>query len=194
MSDFDVKERRLEQDIEEYLITKGGYVKGDPKAFDRTIALDKATLVSFIKVSQSKKWERYEKIYGSESEKQIIDRFCREVKMQGLLKVLRKGFTDRGITFRAVFWKPETKINETTNEQYEANILHCTRQLHYSVKNENSIDIVLFVNGIPVISMELKCQFTGQDITNAIEQYKFDRASKDTIFYLQGACPCPFCR
>ncbi len=182
MSDFDVKERRLEQDIEEYLITKGGYAKGDPKAFDRTLALDKATFVSFIKASQPKKWERYEKIYGSESEKQIIDRFCREVKMQGLLKVLRKGFTDRGITFRAVFWKPETKINETTNEQYEANILHCTRQLHYSVKNENSIDIVLFVNGIPVISMELKCQFTGQDITNAIEQYKFDRASKDTIF------------
>ena len=182
MSDFDVKERRLEQDIEEYLITKGGYAKGDPKAFDRTLALDKATFVSFIKSSQPKKWERYEKIYGSESEKQIIDRFCREVKMQGLLKVLRKGFTDRGITFRAVFWKPETKINETTNEQYEANILHCTRQLHYSVKNENSIDIVLFVNGIPVISMELKCQFTGQDIMNAIEQYKFDRASKDTIF------------
>ena len=102
--------------------------------------------------------------------------------MAGLLKVLRQGFTDRGIKFRAVFWKPETKINETTQAQYAANILHCTRQLHYSLHNENSIDIVLFVNGIPVVSMELKCQFTGQDTANAIEQYKLDRASKDPIF------------
>ena len=59
---------------------------------------------------------------------------------------------------------------------------HCTRQLHYSLSNENSIDIVLFVNGIPVVSMELKCQFTGQSVANAIEQYKFDRRGKDAIF------------
>ena len=182
MNDFDVKEKRFEQDIEEFLITKGGYVKGDPSVFDRKLALDTGAFVSFIKASQPKKWERYVKIYGTDSEKQVVDRFCREVKMAGLLKVLRKGFTDRGITFKAVFWKPETSLNDTTVEQYEANVLHCTRQLHYSVHNENSIDIVLFVNGIPVVSMELKCQFTGQDTTNAIQQYKFDRATKDTIF------------
>ncbi len=104
------------------------------------------------------------------------------MKLVGLLKVLRQGFTDRGIKFRAVFWKPETSINETSQAQYAANILHCTRQLHYSLSNENSIDIVLFLNGIPVVSMELKCQFTGQDTANAIQQYKFDRAGKDAIF------------
>ena len=102
--------------------------------------------------------------------------------MVGLLKVFRQGFTDRGIKFRAVFWKPETTINPTTQMQYDANILHCTRQLHYSVHNENSIDIVLFANSIPVVSMELKCQFTGQNTDNAIKQYKFDRATKDTLF------------
>lgn len=182
MSDFDVKEKRFEQDIEEYLITQGGYKKGNPASFDRQLALDTETFISFIKTSQPKKWERFEKIYGVDSEKQLVERFCREVKMVGLLKVMRKGFTDRGITFCVVFWKPETSINETTRTQYEANILHCTRQLHYSVLNENSIDIVLFVNGIPVVSMELKCQFTGQNTTNAINQYRFDRASKDTLF------------
>lgn len=182
MSDFDVKEKRFEQDIEEYLISEGGYEKGNPSAFDRKLALDKDTFISFIKASQPKKWERYVKIYGSDSERQIIDRFSREVKMVGLLRVLRKGFTDRGITFNVVFWKPETGLNQTTIEQYKANVLHCTRQLHYSVHNENSIDIVLFVNGIPVVSMELKCQFTGQGTANAIQQYKFDRATKDTIF------------
>ena len=182
MSDFDVKEKRFEQDIEEYLISEGGYEKGNPSAFDRKLALDKDTFISFIKNSQPKKWERYVKIYGSDSERQIIDRFNREVKMVGLLRVLRKGFTDRGVTFNVVFWKPETGLNQTTIDQYKANVLHCTRQLHYSVHNENSIDIVLFVNGIPVVSMELKCQFTGQDTANAIQQYKFDRATKDTIF------------
>ena len=180
--DFDVKEKRFEQDIEEYLTTKGGYTKGNPASFNRVSGLDEGTFISFIKNSQPKLWERYEKIYGDSSEKQLIDRFSREVKQTNLLNVLRHGFTDRGIKFRAVFWKPETSLNETSKAQYEANILHCTRQLHYSVKNENSIDIVLFVNGIPAVSMELKCQFTGQSTTNAINQYKFDRASKDTIF------------
>lgn len=180
--DFDIKEKRFEQDIEDYLITQGGYFKGNPKSFDRKLALDKETFISFLKHSQPKTWERYEKIYGSDSEKQVIDRFCREVKMVGLLRALRQGFTDRGIKFRVVFWKPETSINATSQTQYESNVLHCTRQLHYSLNNENSIDIVLFLNGIPVVSMELKCQFTGQNTTNAINQYKFDRAGKDAIF------------
>lgn len=182
MTDFDVKEHRFEKDIEDYLINKGGYEKGNPATFNRVTGLDEGVFVEFIKKSQLKQWERFVKIYDSAAEKQIIDRFSREVKQTSLLNVLRHGFTDRGIKFRAVFWKPETSLNETSRVQYEANILHCTRQLHYSVKNENSIDIVLFLNGIPVVSMELKCQFTGQSTTNAINQYKFDRASKDTIF------------
>ncbi len=182
MNDFDYKEKRFEQDIEEYLTTKGGYIKGNPKAFDRSLALDMNTFITFIKKSQPKQWARFEKIYGSDSERQMIDRFCREVKMVGLLKVFRQGFTDRGIKFRAVFFKPETTINPTTMAQYNANILHCTRQLHYSLQNKNSIDIVLFINGIPVVSMELKCQFTGQNTDNAIKQYKFDRATKDALF------------
>ncbi len=104
------------------------------------------------------------------------------MRQLGLLKVLRKGFSDRGINFKLVFWKPESSINETAAEQYAQNNLVCTRQLRYSPNSENSIDIVLFLNGIPVVSMELKCQFTGQDTENAIRQYKFDRAGKDTIF------------
>ena len=182
MPDFDFTEKRFEQDIEYYLCNHGGYIKGDPKAFDRKLALDVKTFVSFIKATQPNAWEKYEKIYGADSESKIVDRFCRVVKNEGLLKVLRQGFVDRGIKFRVVFWKPETSLNEQSLKQYEGNILHCTRQLHYSLLNENSIDIVLFLNGIPVVSMELKCQFTGQNVSNAINQYKFDRASKDEIF------------
>lgn len=182
MSDFDVKEKRFEEDIESYLISYGGYTKGNPASFNRYSGLDEATFVEFIKNSQPKQWQRFEAIYGDSSSQQIVDRFSREVKQTSLLNVFRHGFTDRGIKFRPIFWKPETTLNETSRLQYEANIFHCTRQLHYSVKNENSIDIVLFANGIPVVSMELKCQFTGQNTMNAINQYKFDRASKDAIF------------
>lgn len=182
MSDFDVKEKRFEEDIESYLISYGGYTKGNPASFNRYSGLDEATFVELIKNSQPKQWQRFEAIYGDSSAQQIVDRFSREVKQTSLLNVFRHGFTDRGIKFRPIFWKPETTLNETSRLQYEANIFHCTRQLHYSVKNENSIDIVLFANGIPVVSMELKCQFTGQNTMNAINQYKFDRASKDTIF------------
>ena len=182
MSDLNLTEKQFESDIEYSLLTYGGYEKGNPKAFDRALALDIQTLISFVKDTQPKSWEKYETIYGTSCEKAFVDRFCIEVRSLGLLSVLRHGFKDRGITFRVVYWKPETSINQTAQEQYERNVLHCTRQLHYSVANENSIDIVLFLNGIPVVSMELKNQFTGQDTDNAIRQYKFDRASKDTIF------------
>lgn len=182
MDDFDVREKRFEQDIADYLTTQGGYTVGDSRAFDRKLALDTTPFVQFIQESQPRQWERFRKIYGSDSEKQIVSRFCREVHQTHLLHVLRHGFTDRGIKFRAVFWKPETSLNDTTQEQYSANIFHCARQLHYSLTNENSVDIVLFLNGIPVVSMELKCQFTGQDTTNAIQQYKFTRDGKAPIF------------
>lgn len=182
MPDLNLTEKQFESDIEYSLLTYGGYEKGDPKMFDRTVALDVKTLISFVKATQPKSWEKYETIYGTSCEKAFVERFCKEVRSLGLLTVLRHGFKDRGITFRVVYWKPETSINQTAQKHYERNVLHCTRQLHYSVANENSIDIVLFVNGIPVVSMELKNQFTGQDTDNAIRQYKFDRASKDTIF------------
>ena len=78
--DFDVKEKRFEQDIEENLIKNGGYTKGDPTRFNRVSGLDEGTFVSFIKNSQPKLWERYVTIYGGGSEKQLVDRFTREVK------------------------------------------------------------------------------------------------------------------
>ncbi|GHU40468.1 type I restriction endonuclease subunit R [Spirochaetia bacterium] len=182
MTDSELKEKQFEADIESSLLSSGGYTKGNPKQFDRKRALDTSTFISFIQTTQPKQWQKYAAIYGNDSAESLINRFCKEVKQIGLLKVLRTGLRDRGIQFNFVYWKPETGINETTAALYNSNIFHCTRQLHYSVLNENSIDIVLFLNGIPVVSMELKDQFAGQNVDNAIRQYKFDRASKDAIF------------
>jgi len=182
MSDELIREKNFEDAIEKSLIEQGGYEKGNPQNFDRKLALDIDTLITFIETTQVKKWENYCTIYGSSAKDSFVKRFDKEVNSRGLLDVLRKGFKDRGIEFKVCFFKPETSFNEDNLKKYEQNILHCTRQLHYSIFNENCIDIVLFLNGIPVVSLELKCQFTGQAALNAINQYKFDRVSKDKIF------------
>lgn len=185
MDNNKLKEIDLENTIETWLIDggKGGdYLKGDPDQFNRHTGLDEKTMLTFIKSTQEKSWARFEKAYPIDPEQFFISNLCKEIKNRGLLSVLRNGYKDRGIPFKICYFKPENDINKESVELYDKNILHCTRQLHYSLSSENSIDIVLFLNGIPLVSMELKNQFTGQDVSNAITQYKFDRATKDIIF------------
>ena len=182
MPDFDHKEKKLEEAIEHYLITEGGYIKGDGSLYDKELAIEPTTLLAFIKDTQQKEWDKYKAVYGSGSEKAFIDRFCKEVRQVGLIHALRQGITDRGIKFRLAFFKPETGLNEQTLKHYENNILTCTRQLHYSNRNNNSLDMVLFLNGIPIATLELKDQFSGQDVTNAIKQYQYDRSPVEPIF------------
>lgn len=182
MPDFNHKEIKLEEAIEYFLTTNGEYVKGDPSSFSKELALDTRTLLSFIKTTQPKEWEKYQIIYGTQSDKAFISRFCKEVKQVGLIHALRNGITDRGVKFYLAFFKPETDLNEETLKQYRQNILSCTRQLYYSNRNNNSIDMVLFLNGIPIITMELKDQFTNQTVVDAIKQYKYGRSPTEPIF------------
>ena len=126
-------------------------------------------------------WKRYETTYPSNPERSFIANLCKAIKNEGLLNLLRHQFKDRGMKFHLCYFKPELSYNKEAVELYDKNILTCVRQLRYSLSNENSIDIVLFLNGIPVVSIELKNQFTGQDVNNAIRQYKFDRAIRTHI-------------
>ncbi|MEE0495048.1 MAG: DEAD/DEAH box helicase family protein [Cyanobacteriota bacterium] len=182
MQDTLLKERNFEEAIENYLITEGGYDKGVPEHLNRASALDEETFLNFIKTTQPTEWEKHCKNYPTNPEQALLRRFQEEVSATNLLQVLRHGFKDRGVKFYPCYFKPETKMNPEHNERYAQNILHCTRQMKFSLKDERSIDIVLLLNGIPVVSMELKNQFTGQDVSNAISQYKFDRATKDKMF------------
>lgn len=179
---IDHREKKLEEAIEYYLTTEGGYIKGGVNPYDKDKALEAITLLSFIKTTQPKEWQKYQAIYGSGSEKAFVDRLCKEVKQVGLIYALRQGITDRGIKFRLAYFKPETGLNEQSMACYEHNIMTCTRQLHYSNSNNNSLDIVLFLNGIPIVTMELKDQFTGQSVTDAIKQYQYHRSPTDAIF------------
>lgn len=190
---MDKSEKRFERDIENFLISpEGGYIQFNGQDADgnwiRTrkndlehcIYMD--VLVEFIENTQPKEWARYTKYYGARASEQLYNRLEKVISEQGLVYVLRNGIDDMGCKLRVCFFKPESDLNQTDKERYEANILGCDRQFHYSTHNNNSIDMVLSVNGIPVVAIELKNQFTGQSYLNALNQYRTDRSSKEFAF------------
>ena len=179
---MDYKEKRFEEDIENFLLSNGGYTKGDMSNYDANRAIDMSKLIAFIKITQPNEWERYEKIYKEEAEKKLYKRFNEEVETNGLIHVLRYGINDRGIKIKVAYFKPETYLNKQVIERYEANILTCTRQFKYSTENKNSIDMVLSLNGIPIVAIELKNQITGQSVQNAKMQFMYDRNPKELCF------------
>lgn len=180
---MDYKEKRFEQDIESYLITLGGYIKGDMSTYDSANGIDLPKLVSFIKSTQGKEWERYEKIYGIDSEKKLLKRFSEEVTTHGLIHVLRNGISDRGVKFKVCYFKPESSLNQKLIDGYVSNIMTVTRQFSYSNENNNTIDQVLSLNGIPIVALELKNQITGQSVENAKKQFMYDRNPKELCFH-----------
>lgn len=192
---MDKSEKRFERDIESFLISPaGGYTQfcGQDAAgnwvhtrqhdVSKCIYMD--VLCEFIARTQPKEWARYTKYYGVQAVDKLYHRLEKAISGQGLLYVLRNGIEDMGCKLKVCFFKPESDLNPVTVERYEANILGCTRQFRYSTANTNTIDMVLSVNGIPVVALELKNQFTGQDYICAINQYKNDRSSKEFAFRL----------
>lgn len=176
------KEKTFEAAIEESLITDGGYTKGNISDYDKELALDIPTVIRFLKSTQPKEWEKLEKVHGSNTEKKVIQRLAKELDTRSSLDMLRHGFIDFGSRFNLAYFKPDTKLNPETEALYRQNILSVTRQLKYSQTNENSLDMVLFVNGIPVATIELKNQFTGQNADNAKKQYSYDRDQRELLF------------
>lgn len=192
---MDTSEKRFERDIESFLISQdGGYIQFNGQTADgkwiktrqhdisKCIYMD--VLCEFIENTQPKEWERYKKYYGDNASEKLYNRLEQTIANEGLIHVLRNGIVDMGVKLKMCYFKPESELNETLNEQYAANILGCTRQFQYSTDNTNTIDMVLSVNGIPVVALELKDQLKGQDYTNAIRQFKEDRSPKEFAFRL----------
>ena len=110
-----------------------------------------------------------------------------QIKLIGIIEVLRKGITDNNIKLKLFFDKPVSTLNEKDIALYNQNIFSVTRQVHYSTQNENSLDMVVFINGLPIITFELKNELTKQNVKDAIKQYKTSRDSKEELFRL-GRC------
>ena len=163
-------ENAFEEAIEHSLLENGGYIKGDNENYNRELAMDTSVLFKFIKNTQQEQWDKLASIHGNETENKFLYRLNQELDNRGMLDVLRNGITDYGAKFNLAYFKPISKLNPDTKKLYNQNILTITRQLHYSAKNENSIDMLLSLNGLPIATIELKNQFTGQNVNNAKKQ------------------------
>ena len=180
-------EKQFEQDIESFLISPaGGWQKATDAGYRASMAsdmaLDLGTLLDFIQSTQPVQWQRFEKQCSSDPEKKFYRAFENAVENDGLINVLRHGFKHRGIEFRVCYFKPESTLNEAAVKRYRQNICQCIRQWHYSGQNNNSVDMMLAVNGIPVVAVELKNQLTGQSVDNAKQQWMFDRDPREPAF------------
>lgn len=178
---METKEKNFENDIESYLLSHG-YVKGNQDTYDKSRAIDMPVLISFIQATQPKMWQRYVNVYGEKAEKQLYSIFQQNVEQNGLVHVLRYGVKDRGMDLRFAYFAPASNLNEELVQKYKSNILTCTRQFSYSTQNHNTIDVVLSLNGIPVVALELKNQLTGQSVENAKRQFMYDRDEKEFCF------------
>ena len=178
---METKEKNFENDIEAYLLSRG-YRKGTMATYDKQRAIDMPVLVEFIQATQPKMWQRYQNVYGDKAEKQLYTIFQQNVEQNGLVSVLRYGVKDRGMELRFAYFAPASNLNLDLVERYNKNILTCTRQFAYSAQNSNTIDVVLSLNGIPIVALELKNQLTGQSVDNAKRQFMYDRDEKEFCF------------
>lgn len=184
-------EKRFETHIEESL-NKAGYHSLPPADYDRELCLIPDEVIGFIQETQPEQWEKLTEQYGDTAGVKILRRISDEVSRRGVTDVFRNGVKDRGVLLRLVFFRPNSGLNPDHRELYRQNSFAVIRQLKYSRKNENSLDMVLFLNGLPVLTMELKNRLSGQTIADSELQYKKDRDPGEPLFHFTR-CAVHFC-
>ena len=177
----ELTERGFEEYVEEYLLDSG-YIKGNPDDYNKEFALDTKLLFDFLEDTQPKKMERLREIYKDQYQFKVLSRLNRELNNRGMIDVLRHGIKDYGVYLDLAYFKPVSKLNDEIVRLYEKNRISVTRQVHYSTKDEKSIDMLICINGLPVVVLELKNPFTGQTYEDAIMQYKKDRSPNELLF------------
>jgi len=175
-------EARLEDAIEHHLIIGDKYLKGESVDFDPELALEPKRVIDFIQSTQGRTWEALEAIHSKGTAKVVLTDLCKHLETQGMLNVIRYGFKCYGKKLKVAYFLPNNKINDDTLVLYGKNQLSVTRQLYFSSKDKKTLDMVLFLNGLPIITMELKNPLTGQTVEHAKKQYKYDRDSNELIF------------
>lgn len=176
-------EAAFETSIEAVLVVNGyKNLSTDHGSFDRERAIFPNEALIFIQETQGKIWEKLEALHGDKTGERILESLCKWLDTHGTLATLRHGFKCFGKTLRIAFFRPAHGLNPELEARYQANRLGLTRQLHFSAKNEKSLDVVLSVNGIPVVTLELKNPLSGQTAANAIHQYRHDRDPREPIF------------
>ncbi len=198
----DSKEAAFQQDMIDQMVA-GGWQLGNPANYDRKLALYTEDCLTFVKTTQPKAWEKYRQLYPTNTEQAFIEKLAsqlskadpqasdKSLRTFGTLGVLRHELRDKSASFKMCQFKPEHGLNPDTLAMYEGNILRVVPELVYSPyataahleetglqAKKYRIDLVLFLNGIPVVTMELKSEFK-QQVDRAIIQYKKTRLPKD---------------
>jgi type I restriction enzyme R subunit len=185
-----ISEQALETAIVNDLV-KAHYVQRPPSAFDKALCLDPGPLIDFVQATQPKEWKRFVEQHRESARDHFLKRVAEAVEADGTVSVLRQGVKASGCKFRLAFWKPETTFNPDTEVLYQANQFTVMRQVRYSEKTDHSLDLVLFLNGLPLFTAELKNPLNSQDVTDAITQYRSTRDPREPIFAL-GRCLAHF--
>lgn len=177
-----ITENTFETALVQSLVEEGGYTQGNAPDYSPELGMFKYEVIKFLQESQPQKWEKISSIHGADAHNRVIQRLYKELDLRGCLDVLRNGFVDYGVRFQMAYFQPASGLNPDAVDLYNENRLKIYRQIFYSDKNKNSVDVVLSLNGIPVATLELKNQFTGQSVGNALKQYSTTRDNKELLF------------
>ena len=177
---MDTSETGLEKIIVGWLVKENGYEQETPHAFNKDYALVDKWVERFVTETQPEKVKQ-SMCFASPSERlKFFTRLANEITKRGVTDVLRKGYKFNGSTFDLYYPLP-SELNPSAKIAYEHNIFGVIRQVMYSKVNTNEIDFVVFINGLPLATFELKNNFTGQTYENAIAQYRTDRDPKELL-------------
>lgn len=181
-------EHTFETALVQSLVASGGYTEGNAPDYSPELGLFKYEVIRFLQKSQPKRWAKLSAIHGADTDNRVIQRLYKELDLRGSLDVLRNGFVDYGVRFQMAFFQPASGLNPDAVDLYQKNNLKVYRQVYYSTKNRNSVDVLLSLNGLPVATLELKNQFTGQTVRNALKQYSDTRDNRELLFAFKKRC------
>lgn len=182
----DTTEKGLEAHIADYLSNENGYLLRANTTYDNISCLDKGLLFQFLEATQPNAVTKLKAFHKDLYEQKIVKRLNDQIQAKGVIEVLRKGITD-GFTdtkLNLFYDLPVSSYNVAAKALYDANLFSVMRQVYFSPNNKKSLDMVVFINGIPVISFELKNELTKQNVQHAIKQYKDDRDPNEELFRL----------
>lgn len=179
----DTSEKGLQRHIVKKLVENQGYIESEPHDFDLEYLVNRDQLISFIEATQPEAYEAIEK----RGQEQFLARLNKKIAGKGVIHVLRNGIKFYDKTIDVFYPQPESKLNPKDQARYAANIFSVTQELIYSKDHSSEIDLAIFLNGIPIITSELKNPLTHQTFVNAIKQYRIDRNPKDTLLNF-GRC------
>ena len=175
-----------EKEYQTFLLNKlrdeNGYLIRNARSYDRLHAVDQAVLIQFLDDTQPKKMEQLRKVYKSDTEDTIVGAINTAVTQRNgsLINTLKHGIEISNVKLDLMYTKPATTFNKELTENYEKNIFSAMEEVWISDKER--IDVVIFLNGLAIMSFELKCNMAGQDYTNAINQYRTQRDPKNRLF------------